>query len=128
MSTQQIAGIVAIHGGEMLLVKQANKNHWSIPKGKSKKHELLKETAKRELEEETGIKLDTLHDRYINFSYTSDKDNLKIVTIFYEYLRIKENVSITGKEIKEAKFFPINEALTLLSKKYSKQIKTLLNI
>lgn len=128
MTIQQIAGIVAIHSGEILLVKQSNKNHWSIPKGKSKKCELLKDTAKRELYEETGIKLNTIHDRYINFTYTSNKKNIKVVTIFYEYLIIKKDINIKGNEIQEVKFFPINEGLSLLNKKYSKQIKILLNI
>ena len=54
---QQKAGIALLqktgHGTEVLLVQQAD-GHWSLPKGKRKTGESIKQTGLRECRKETG--------------------------------------------------------------------------
>lgn len=51
---EQAGGIVLNQAGQVLMVK-ALSNMWTFPKGAVKKPEDLLETARREIEEETGI-------------------------------------------------------------------------
>ncbi len=42
---------------EVLLIRHKNGGHWAFPKGHVEKQETEKETAKREIREETGLKV-----------------------------------------------------------------------
>ena len=58
------------HGTEVLLVRQAN-GHWSLPKGKRKKGETIKQTGVRECLEETGREPQAL--RFVGWGINSRK-------------------------------------------------------
>ena len=83
-------GVVLMHQGKILLVEHREgakhiTGKWGIPSGTQKIGETPKETAARECEEETGIKIspDMLHD-YPNNTATADiprKDGTKRFTV-----------------------------------------------
>ena len=58
------------HGMNVLLVKQAN-GHWSLPKGKPKTGETIKQTGLRECREETGHEAQAL--RFVGWGVNSRK-------------------------------------------------------
>ena len=64
---------------EVFLVQHLNGAHWGFPKGRAEKGESLKQTAERELFEETGMKVI----RYLDHPYfvetTSAYENLKSI-------------------------------------------------
>ena len=56
-------GVIVLHNEEVLLVqrgKSPNKGHWSIPGGKQRLGETIFQAARREIFEETGVKVDQL--------------------------------------------------------------------
>lgn len=76
------AGIILTHQNKYLLVQGIHSKKWSFPKGCIETGETTLQCAIRELEEETGVKLNTntesLTKEYIYydthlFSYTSDR-------------------------------------------------------
>lgn len=71
---KQKAGIALLqktgHGTEVLLVQQAN-GHWSLPKGKRKTGESIKQTGLRECREETGHEARAL--RFVGWGVNSRK-------------------------------------------------------
>ncbi|HHV81189.1 MAG TPA: NUDIX hydrolase [bacterium] len=88
---------------------------WTFPKGKIEEGESLEETAIRELEEETGIKVKI--EQYIretNYSYT-DENRGTIEKTVYWYLGRAESEEINPRygEIKEAKWVQIDFATEL---------------
>jgi 8-oxo-dGTP diphosphatase len=57
------AHIILLHGSHVLLLQKNNDdkswpNHWGVPAGKVENDELFRESAIRELEEETGVTVD----------------------------------------------------------------------
>ncbi len=79
------AAIVAARGGKILLEKQFRYPYgeviWEIPAGKREKNEEFIETAKRELEEETGLiplNLRSVFNVYPSPGYTDE-----VIAIFY---------------------------------------------
>jgi 8-oxo-dGTP pyrophosphatase MutT (NUDIX family) len=74
IKAKQKAGIALLqkngHRTEVLLVKQAN-GHWSLPKGKRKTGETIKQTGLRECREETGHEAKSL--RFVGWGVNSRK-------------------------------------------------------
>jgi 8-oxo-dGTP pyrophosphatase MutT (NUDIX family) len=71
---KQKAGIALLQktdrGTEVMLVKQAN-GHWSLPKGKRKTGESMKQTGLRECREETGREAQSL--RFVGWAVNTRK-------------------------------------------------------
>lgn len=78
-----------------LLVKSKLHGHWGLPKGHSEPNETEKETAKRELLEETGIEdIEINSNKEFNESYSFTKNGTKYnknVKYFIGYLQNKDN-------------------------------------
>ncbi|MFP3943354.1 MAG: NUDIX hydrolase [Alphaproteobacteria bacterium] len=58
------AGVVVLCGPRALLIRRAKApraGEWSLPGGRQEWGETIRETARRELLEETGLRVDTLH-------------------------------------------------------------------
>jgi len=111
---------------KFLLIKHASDSHWSFPKGHQENEESNLETAKRELSEETGIsKAQFLSKRFIE-SYRFQKDQVaynKKVTYFVAIADpLDVNVRIQQKEISSYKWVSIQEAVSLITYKETKNI------
>ncbi len=98
---------------EILLIQDA-KNRWTIPKGHIEEGETAKETAKREISEETGLKemiiLNWLGK--INFRYRRATSLVLMTTEIFLVQAKGDTDDLTPEEwMNGIKWFPANEAL-----------------
>lgn len=106
--------IVFARNGEdtkVLLIKRKNapcKGYWAFPGGFMNIDETTEETAKRELEEETGLKVNDIY-QVGAFSKVDRDPRERVVTI--AYYTILENVIRVqgGDDASEAQWFSIND-------------------
>lgn len=120
--------VIAIRNeNEILLVKHTYKNHrlWSLPGGGVKAFESLKQTAQRELLEETGVQINdpVLLDIITDLS----EGRSDHVAIYYGRIIIEEYQSCS--EIQQAKFFEIEklpENILPISKEGIKLLKNII--
>jgi len=112
---------------DRLLILQQVHGHWSFPKGHGEKGESSKETAVRELEEETGIKIGNIKfaelpvivDRY-TFELRGKLYD-KTVEYFIAYTD-SDKVTIQESEIKDYKWVTFQEALDTFTFKETKGV------
>ena len=85
-------GVVVTESGEKILMMK-RRGHWDLPKGKAEGKEKKRETAKREVEEETGIKVDKVMDKLITTRHTfRRKDGSRALKINHWFvMRAKED-------------------------------------
>ncbi len=98
---------------EILLIQDA-KNRWTIPKGHIEEGETAKETAKREITEETGLKeMDMLNWLgKINFRYRRVSSLVLMTTEIFLVRGKGDTDDLTPEEwMNGIKWFPANEAL-----------------
>jgi 8-oxo-dGTP diphosphatase len=93
--------ISAIYQGKWLYVRHKERRSWEIPGGHRKPGELIDETAKRELFEETGCKE---VDLVPICDYSMDDSIIEIFGRLY-FARIKEIGHLPISEIDEVKLF-----------------------
>jgi len=112
----------------LFLLTHHKGGHWAFPKGHKKEEENDRDTARRELFEETGVKecelleLTPLHERYIF------KENGKVFekTVKY-FLGIVTNKDTSTppefrSEIEEIKWLPYTEAMNLITFSTTKKV------
>jgi 8-oxo-dGTP diphosphatase len=115
------AGGVLFKDGKVLLIKNPS-GVWTLPKGLVEEGEEPKETALREVWEETGIRgrvLSEIGD--ITYWYMREKQKIKKRVIYYlmEYV---EGEPRPSWEVQEAGFFSLEEAKIMLKYKGDKEI------
>lgn len=101
---------------KVLLVKrdiEPFKGKWAIPGGFVRIHESLEDAAKRELEEETGVK-----DVYLEQLYTFGDPNRdprgRIITVSYMALVNSDKIKLKATaDVSEAQWFPVKKLLNL---------------
>ena len=99
-------------GGRILLVKQSYRRALTLPGGYGHPGEDPKQTARRELKEETGIALDTSS---FGLSYENTRrfeDHLNTVFIFEVSLAQEPLLRVDRREIAWGNFFTPQEALS----------------
>ncbi len=104
--------IFTIKGKELkvLLVKrkiEPYKDRWAIPGGFVKINESLEEAAKRELEEETGVK-DVYLEQLYTFGDPKRDPRGRVITVSYIALVNSENIKLNAKtDASDAQWFPL---------------------
>jgi 8-oxo-dGTP pyrophosphatase MutT (NUDIX family) len=103
---------------------RAQKAYWDFPKGHIEKEEKLKDTVKREVAEETGLKdiefFEGFQETIKYFFKWENKNILKFVTFYLVETKTRE-VEISGEHI-SYKWLPYSEALEQLTFKNAKEI------
>lgn len=98
---------------EILLIQDA-KNRWTIPKGHIEEGESAKETAKREIGEETGLKDVEVMNWLgkINFRYRRANSLVLMTTEIFLVKAVKNSDAIKPEDwMNGIQWFPANEAL-----------------
>ena len=105
--------IVYNQDGEILLQHRTDTNTWGLPGGSMEAGESIKETARRELFEETGLAatklklLNVLSGPEYFFTYPNG-DQIHTVIVLYEAIEVKGDIHINDNESKELKYFNVN--------------------
>jgi 8-oxo-dGTP pyrophosphatase MutT (NUDIX family) len=100
---------------------------WALPKGLIGTGEGTEETARREVEEETGIEAESLGKLGdIRYVYTWRGERVfKVVSFFlfrYRRGRIGDITPVMRREVAEARWLPLDDAQRLLSYKSEREI------
>lgn len=107
-----------------ILLVHHHSGHWAFPKGGAEGGESPQQTAERELQEETGLKIqkilsaDPVTEHYM-FTF---KDQLISKTVQYFIALVKGKVVIQELEIKESQWLSLSEAMERISFKEGKRI------
>jgi 8-oxo-dGTP pyrophosphatase MutT (NUDIX family) len=117
-STRKSCGAIVYRRGlggiRYLLLRHTNGDHWSFPKGHAEKGETERETAVREVHEETGLRPHFIHGFYERIYYLTPKGRKKEVVYFLARVW-RRGVRVQGDEISEHRWAPYAEARGLLT-------------
>ena len=109
-----VDAVIFLNAGDslkVLLIKRKNdpfKGQWALPGGFLEDHETLENGAQRELEEETGIKIDKMEQVGI-FADPGRDPRGRIISVAFTAI-IHKQVPVKGNDdAAEAKWFDINE-------------------
>lgn len=110
-------GAVVFRGDEVLVVQRGSppfEGAWSIPGGKIRHSETLRDAVRREVAEETGIEIDIigLIDVFEAAPQTADDDHYVLVDFLAEW---RAGEPQAGDDALQARFAPLAEAESLLS-------------
>lgn len=98
-------------GIEYLLLESQNKGHfWGFPKGHVEGDETLKETAEREIKEETQLVLPIDTSFHVYTEYDLPNGNRKQMTLFTAELTEKEDIHLQVEEIRNCGWFTYKDA------------------
>jgi bis(5'-nucleosidyl)-tetraphosphatase len=103
---------------------RAEENYWDFPKGHIEKGERAEDTAKREAEEETGLKDVRIVEGFketIKYFFKFQGENILKFATFYLAEAKTKKVKISGEHI-GFKWLPYEEALEQLKFKNAKEI------
>lgn len=110
-------------GIEYLLLESQNKGHfWGFPKGHVEGNEILKETAEREIREETQLVLPIDTSFHVYTEYDLPNGNRKQMTLYTANLTEHENIRLQGEAIKNCGWFTYQDARERLTYDNLKQL------
>ncbi len=121
MKREFSAGGVLVKEGKVLLVKDPS-DVWSFPKGIVEEGESPEDTAIREVYEEAGVRGKIISELgEVVYWYVREGERIRKSVLYYlmEYV---EGEPKPSWEVKDAKFFPLEEARKLLKYKGDKEI------
>lgn len=124
MIREKSAGAIVYNNGKFLLLHYAA-GHWDYPKGHVEKGEDEKETARRELEEETGIKdLYFVKDfkETIKYFFRRGKELVHKQVNFYLAETKTKEVKIRTKEHQGYEWLPYKEAIQRVTYQNAKDV------
>ncbi len=117
-STRKSCGAIiyrrSLVGIRYLLLRHENGGHWSFPKGHTEKGESERETAVREIHEETGLHPHFRHGFYERIYYLTPKGRRKEVVYFLARVW-KPRLRVQVDEISEYRWASYAEARSLLT-------------
>lgn len=108
---------------EYLAVKSKTNGHWGFPKGRMEKDESEKETAMREVLEETGVSIILLDECRTKIEYQPTDSILKEV-VYFIGIALDSSVNIQLKEIEQFSWKDFRETLDLLTFENDKNVLT----
>jgi bis(5'-nucleosidyl)-tetraphosphatase len=113
-SLQQSFGVIPIRDKDshcQVLLVLHQKGHWGFPKGKPEQKETPKETAIRELKEETGLDVIKFLGSSFQENYYFEEDELAInKQVVYFPALVEGEVVLQEEEVSEASWMGISQA------------------
>ena len=120
-STRRSAGFILFHDDEgsrrYLLLQHTNGAHWSFPKGTIEDGETFKDTALRELFEETGISQVEIIDGFREieqYSFVSNGEPVDKEVIYFLARTKQKSVKLSWEHL-QYRWFPFPKALEQLT-------------
>jgi 8-oxo-dGTP diphosphatase len=120
--TYTVASAIVRRGGEILLVHQFRSRdpypNWFLPGGRVEPGELLNAGLVREVQEETGLTVVEIGSvAFFSHSFNAGENAQELAYVF-EVVKWRGSVEVADPDgvVSEARFFPLVEALELLSK------------
>jgi 8-oxo-dGTP diphosphatase len=111
MTEVRAAGGVVLRDGHVLVVHRPRYDDWTLPKGKLDAGESWQEGARREVEEETGLRCDP-GPEVGRSHYTDQRGRAKEV----RYYRMEpEGEPVAQNEVDEVRWVPLADAPALLT-------------
>lgn len=117
---EKSCGCVVINGNKVLLVRQ-NKGHWEFPKGHVEENETEKETAIREVKEETNLDVEIISDKRYVIQYVTDKGNDKMA-VYFIAKPLSMELERQEAEIQTLGWFEFNDAMETITYENSKKL------
>ena len=114
---EQSYGGVAVRGGEVLVITPAGRRRvTALPKGAPRAGESDRETAGREVREETGVTV-VVGERLGDVSYVYRRDGRRIRKVVHYFLCtfVSGSTADHDHEVDDARWIPLEEALTALT-------------
>lgn len=126
MTKEKSCGALVFHQDdnkniEILILKHRLGGHWSFPKGHVEKNETERETAWREVFEETGLKIKFCENFREKVSYSPKPGIDKDVVYFLGYTEDKET-NMQVEEVSEIKWVELSAAHSFLTYYNDKQL------
>jgi len=130
MAYEESFGIIPLRHSKdkwsVFIILHKHGNHWGFPKGKADKGETSLESAKRELQEETGLKVE----KFIReepfeeeYSFYRGKESIRKKVLYFPAI-ISGALFLQPEEIRDGKWMPLEEAKGLLTFQEPKNICT----
>lgn len=109
---------------KVLLILHKGGRHWAFPKGRSNPGETPFESAKRELQEETGLEVGQLlqEDPLTEHYEFRRKGETVVKTVQYFPAIVKGTLRLQPEEIQDAKWVPLKDAMKHLTFREAKEM------
>lgn len=109
----------------IVLIARNNRSIWCLPKGIIEAGESAEEAAEREVSEETGLKgkiIDKIGE--VSYWYWSKEKRTRYFKTVHFYLMecLSGNTADHDSEVEEARWFPVDEALQIMTFKSERDI------
>jgi 8-oxo-dGTP pyrophosphatase MutT (NUDIX family) len=114
---EQSCGGVAVRGDEVLVITPAGRHRvMALPKGAPQEGETDRETAGREIREETGVTVD-VGERLGDVAYVYRRGGRRIHKVVHYYLcsYVSGSTDDHDDEVEDARWIPLEQALTALT-------------
>ena len=121
MKKEKSCGCIVMHKDKVLLVKH-NKGHWDFPKGHVEEGETEKQTAIREVKEETNVNVQILSDKKYQTNYIIKDKNIDKDVIFFLAKPLNLNQSPQLEEVIRSEWKKFEDALEVITYERSRQL------
>lgn len=121
MKQEKSCGCIIINNNNEILLIHHNAGHWDFPKGHMEQGETEKQTAIREVKEETNIDVE-VNENYRYSTKYSPKENVIKEVVYFLAKNINDNKQAQLEEVSEVKWFKFEDALEIITYSTSKEI------
>ena len=121
MKKEKSCGCIVMHKDKVLLVKH-NKGHWDFPKGHVEEGETEKQTAMREVKEETNVNVQILSDKKYQTNYIIKDKNIDKDVIFFLAKPLNLNQKPQLEEVIRSEWKKFEDALEVITYERSRQL------